>query len=301
MTAVLGESQPSGSSRHRAPDDAPTGSMGVIPTDRRARDAHASDGRPRPGAGASMAAPVSRAARTAGLSLAALGALAGAGGVAAGDLVSAPEEPATGEFALPTNLAAADVNLASSGATLASPAVADVATSAVMPATASAPKAGAQQIKTTSPASRAADAAKAVAAKAAQDKAEKDKAEKAEKAAAAAPGAKAVSLAKSQIGVPYEWGGTTPGGFDCSGLMQWAFEKVGKELPRTSAAQAQEGTEVSMDELQPGDLVYMYSPVTHIGMYAGNGQIIEAPTEGEDVKMTPISDYEDEITGARRL
>lgn len=307
MTATFEPTGPSaqvrGSGRRRAPEGSTTGSMGVVPADRRSREAHAA-GRPgaRPaglGSTGPVPAPLSRAARTAGLSLAALGALAGAGGVAAGDLASTDEPASTGEFALPTNLASADMSLAGP-----SHSVLDVAAPAVMPAVnpvASAKATAAPAIKTSSPAARAAGAQKAAQqAKAAKADAQAREANEAEEASSSA-GAKAVALAKSQIGVPYEWGGTTTSGFDCSGLMQWAFDKVGKDLPRTSSAQAQEGEKVSTDNLKPGDLVFMYSPISHVGMYAGNGQIVEAPTEGEDVKMTPLSKYEDKIVSARRL
>lgn len=307
MTATLGDPRFHGSApdlgRHRAPDGATTGSMGVVPAERRSREAHAPGRRPardaRPaglGPDGPVPTPMSRAARTAGLSLAALGALAGAGGVATANLAHTDEPATTGEFALPTNLVSADMSLASPAHQ-----ALDVAAPAVMPAlarTASASPQASPAIKTSSPASRAAAAEKSAnAAKAAKAAADAREA----KAASSSIGAKAVALAKGQIGVPYEWGGTTPSGFDCSGLMQWAYEKLGKDLPRTSAAQATEGKKVSMDDLQPGDLVFMYSPVSHVGMYAGNGQIVEAPTEGEDVKMTPISKYEDKIVSARRL
>lgn len=293
--------------RHSAPDGATTGSMGVLPADRRSREAHARGGRPAPaarpaglGSTGPVPAPISRAARTAGLSLAALGALAGAGGVATGDLVGGIDEPTpTGEFALPTHLASADMTLAEPASR-----ALDVAAPAVMPAVnpvASAKPMAAPAIKTSSPAAREAAAGKAAAgAKAATD-AKKAKEAKDAEAASSSVGSKVVELAKSQLGVPYEWGGTTTDGFDCSGLMQWAYEKVGKDLPRTSAAQSQEGEKVSMDELQPGDLVFMNSPVSHVGMYAGNDQIVEAPTEGQDVKMTDISKYSDEIVSARRM
>lgn len=298
MTAAFGESQPSDSAagRHRAPHDAPTGSMGAIPADRRSRNAHGGSSR---GPCSTVPAPLSRAARTAGLSLAAIGALAGAGGVATGNLAAGDEPATTGEFALPTNLAAADMAITPVAKDVTLPAVANVAAPAVMPAvapvaTVSPALSKSPEIKTSSPAGRAAAADKAKTAKADADA-------KAAKEASSSAGAQAVAAAKQEIGVPYEWGGTSPSGFDCSGLMQWAYEKAGKDLPRSSSAQSQEGEKVSMDDLQPGDMVFMYSPVSHVGMYAGNGQIIEAPTEGEDVKMTPISKYSDEIVGARRV
>jgi cell wall-associated NlpC family hydrolase len=281
MTTVLPEATPMGpatAGRHRAPADATTGSMGLVPAERRSRSAHSSHRAP--------TAPLQRAARTGALSLAAIGALAGAGGVATHGL--GDEAPTSGEMALPTNLAASNMSIGQTHQAVTAPAVMPVSSASMAK----------PEIKTASPASKAA-AAKAAAQQAkavANQKAAADRA-----AAASSVGARAVALAKSQIGVPYVWGGTSPSGFDCSGLMQWAFGKLGKDLPRTSSAQAVEGKKISESDLQPGDLVFMYSPVSHVAMYAGNGQIIEAPTEGEDVKMTPISKYEGKITGTRRL
>ncbi|RZT85064.1 cell wall-associated NlpC family hydrolase [Pseudonocardia sediminis] len=101
-------------------------------------------------------------------------------------------------------------------------------------------------------------------------------------------GAQALAAAKTKLGKPYVWGADGPNAFDCSGLMKWAFEQVGKDLPRNSSAQSQEGESVSKDELKPGDVVFFYSPVSHVGIYAGNGKILHASTEGEPVKYSDI-------------
>ncbi|SFW87381.1 C40 family peptidase [Amycolatopsis australiensis] len=103
---------------------------------------------------------------------------------------------------------------------------------------------------------------------------------------------KAVDAALSKLGSAYVWGATGPSTFDCSGLMQWAYKQAGISLPRTSAAQAGFGTPVSRDQLQPGDLVAYYSPVSHIGMYIGDGKMVHAPTSGDVVKISPLlSEY----------
>lgn len=100
-------------------------------------------------------------------------------------------------------------------------------------------------------------------------------------AAGSSAGAAAVAAAKSQLGTPYVWGGSQPGGFDCSGLTSWAYRQAGVELPRTAASQAV-GRQVSYAELQPGDLVLWEG---HAAMYAGDGMMIEA---GDPVQLNPV-------------
>jgi cell wall-associated NlpC family hydrolase len=102
-------------------------------------------------------------------------------------------------------------------------------------------------------------------------------------------GALALATAMSVRGTPYVWGGTGPRGFDCSGLMYWAFQKVGVALPRTSSAQSVIGQPVSRDQLQPGDLVFFYSSVSHVGIYVGDGMVLHAPQSGDVVKISPLS------------
>ncbi|MEK6441224.1 C40 family peptidase [Pseudonocardia sp. T1-2H] len=101
-------------------------------------------------------------------------------------------------------------------------------------------------------------------------------------------GAKALALATGKLGKPYVWGAAGPNSFDCSGLVQWAFSQVGKSLPHSSNAQSQLGTPVDQANLQPGDLVFFYSPVSHVGIYAGNGKILNASTSGEPVKYSDM-------------
>lgn len=105
----------------------------------------------------------------------------------------------------------------------------------------------------------------------------------------AATGAAAVADARKYLGVPYLWGGTTANGFDCSGLVQKVYADLGVNLPRVAADQARAGTAVpSLAQARPGDLVAFGSPVDHIGIYVGNGQMIAAPRTGDVVKVQPV-------------
>jgi cell wall-associated NlpC family hydrolase len=108
--------------------------------------------------------------------------------------------------------------------------------------------------------------------------------------APAAPGAvarsSAVQNALGKIGSPYRWGASGPSAFDCSGLVKWAFEQEGVSLPRTSRAMASAGTPVAKSDLRPGDLVLFYRPVSHVGIYVGNGQVVHASTSGSPVKIS---------------
>ncbi|MDN5861692.1 MAG: C40 family peptidase, partial [Pseudonocardia sp.] len=102
-------------------------------------------------------------------------------------------------------------------------------------------------------------------------------------------GVAALQAAATQLGKPYVWGAEGPGGYDCSGLTYWAFKQAGVSLPRSSSAQARIGTPVSFDELRPGDLVFYYNPVSHVGIYAGDGTFINAPQSGDVVKYQKVS------------
>lgn len=94
----------------------------------------------------------------------------------------------------------------------------------------------------------------------------------------------ALAAAKGKTGSPYVWGATGPSSFDCSGLTSWAYGQAGVSLPRTSQAQASAGTQIGRDALQPGDLVLFYGDLHHIGLYAGNGQVLHAPKPGANVR-----------------
>ncbi|MGW0394099.1 NlpC/P60 family protein [Streptomyces sp. NPDC003042] len=100
--------------------------------------------------------------------------------------------------------------------------------------------------------------------------------------------ARAVAFAYGAIGKPYVWGATGPGSFDCSGLTQAAWRSAGVSLPRTTYTQINAGRRVSRDQLAPGDLVFFYSGITHVGMYVGNGQMIHAPRPGSTVRLAPV-------------
>ncbi|MEU9863227.1 NlpC/P60 family protein [Streptomyces sp. NPDC047971] len=98
----------------------------------------------------------------------------------------------------------------------------------------------------------------------------------------------AVMAARSAIGMPYVWGATGPRAFDCSGLMVWSFRQAGISLPRTSSAQRYAGRRVPLSQAQPGDLVTYRSDASHVGIYAGNGQVIHAPYPGARVRYDPV-------------
>ena len=90
-------------------------------------------------------------------------------------------------------------------------------------------------------------------------------------------------------GTPYRWGGESPGGFDCSGLIVWAYRQAGRGgLPHSSGALVSMGRRISVGELVPGDLVAYGSPVHHIGIYIGGGQYVHAPRTGDVVKTASI-------------
>ncbi|MFD7325568.1 NlpC/P60 family protein [Streptomyces sp. NPDC059875] len=100
--------------------------------------------------------------------------------------------------------------------------------------------------------------------------------------------AAAVIAARSAIGKPYVWGATGPRAFDCSGLMVWSYRQAGISLPRTSSAQRYAGRQVPLSQAQPGDLVTYRSDASHVGIYAGNGQVIHAPYPGARVRYDPV-------------
>ncbi|MER6344385.1 NlpC/P60 family protein [Streptomyces sp. NPDC001595] len=111
--------------------------------------------------------------------------------------------------------------------------------------------------------------------------------------------AAAVSYAYSKLGSPYVWGATGPDAFDCSGLVQAAYRSAGVSLPRTTYAQISAGSRVARSELQPGDLVFFYSGITHVGLYVGNGQMVHAPNPSAPVRVAPIDEMP--FAGATRV
>jgi cell wall-associated NlpC family hydrolase len=102
-------------------------------------------------------------------------------------------------------------------------------------------------------------------------------------------GAIAVQAALTQVGAPYSWGGAAPGGFDCSGLVMWAFQQAGIALPHSSQAMAHGGQPVSLSDLQPGDVLTFYSDASHAGLYIGDGLMVHSSTFGVPVRVVPMN------------
>lgn len=115
-------------------------------------------------------------------------------------------------------------------------------------------------------------------------------------------GGGAVQAAKSQLGVPYVWGGEQPGvGFDCSGLTQWSWRQAGVSIPRTAQAQYDAIVHIPLSALEPGDLLFWNdgtSSIQHVAMYVGGGEVIQAPETGETVSYASI--WNNGLVGAGR-
>jgi cell wall-associated NlpC family hydrolase len=110
-----------------------------------------------------------------------------------------------------------------------------------------------------------------------------------------------VAIAERYLGVPYRWGGASPSGFDCSGLVMYVYAQVGVSLPHSSYAQYGMGSPVSRSDLQPGDLVF-FDGLGHVGIYVGGNSFIHAPHTGDVVKISSISGwYASTYVGARRI
>ena len=110
----------------------------------------------------------------------------------------------------------------------------------------------------------------------------------------------AASIALKYLGVKYQWGGASPSGFDCSGLVMYVYAQLGIQLPHYAAAQFGLGVPVPKSELQPGDLVF-FDNLDHVGIYIGGGDMVHAPQTGDVVKIEAISDFGNRYVGARRL
>ncbi|KOV93481.1 hypothetical protein ADK65_32675 [Streptomyces sp. NRRL B-1140] len=111
--------------------------------------------------------------------------------------------------------------------------------------------------------------------------------------------AAAVSYAHQKLGSPYVWGATGPNAFDCSGLVQAAYRAAGVALPRTTYSQIAAGRRVSRSELLPGDLVFFYAGISHVGIYVGNGRMIHAPNPSAPVRIAPLDEMP--FAGATRV
>jgi len=111
-----------------------------------------------------------------------------------------------------------------------------------------------------------------------------------------------VALAKRHVGAPYRWGGSSPSGFDCSGLVRYVYAQVGVSLPHNAAQQFRLGTPVTRDSLEPGDLVF-FDRLRHNGIYVGDGRFIHARQTGRGVNIARLDDgwYASHWAGARRL
>jgi cell wall-associated NlpC family hydrolase len=110
-----------------------------------------------------------------------------------------------------------------------------------------------------------------------------------------------VGVAMQYLGTPYVWGGASPGGFDCSGFVQYVFNQVGVSLPHHAASQYGYGSPVPISDLQAGDLVF-FDGLGHVGIYIGGGQFVHAPHTGDVVKISSMDGwYSSSFVGARRL
>jgi cell wall-associated NlpC family hydrolase len=110
----------------------------------------------------------------------------------------------------------------------------------------------------------------------------------------------AAQIALRYLGVPYMWGGASPGGFDCSGLVMYAYAQLGIYLPHYTVSQWNATIPISMSDLQPGDLIF-FDGLGHVGMYIGGGQFVHAPHTGTVVQVSSLASWGGSIDGARRV
>ena len=115
-------------------------------------------------------------------------------------------------------------------------------------------------------------------------------------------GQRAARLALREVGVPYRWGGTTPtGGFDCSGLVYWAYGRLGVAVPHSSYALYDSGRRVAPSHMKAGDLLFFYG-LGHVGIYIGHGRMVHAPHTGANVQVVSLrSSYGRSLVGVRRI
>jgi cell wall-associated NlpC family hydrolase len=112
-------------------------------------------------------------------------------------------------------------------------------------------------------------------------------------------GTTALRAALTQRGKPYVWGAAGPDSFDCSGLVMWAFAQEGISLPHYTGSLWNSGMHVSRDDLEPGDLVFFFADISHVGIYLGNGLMVDAPSAGQDVQVQAV--FWDAYVGAVRI
>jgi len=116
-------------------------------------------------------------------------------------------------------------------------------------------------------------------------------------------GQRAARIALGVVGIPYRWGGESPSsGFDCSGLVRWAYGRLGIELPHSSYALYREGRRVSRGQMKAGDLLF-FEGLGHVGLYLGQGRMVHAPQTGRSVEVVELADsnYGHRLVGARRV
>jgi cell wall-associated NlpC family hydrolase len=116
-------------------------------------------------------------------------------------------------------------------------------------------------------------------------------------------GERAAAIALKAVGVPYRWGGASPaGGFDCSGLVDWAYGRLGVKLPHSSYALYDQGRQVARSRMKAGDLLF-FSGLGHVGLYIGHGRMVHAPHSGTRVQVVSLSrsSYGSRLVGVRRI
>lgn len=115
-------------------------------------------------------------------------------------------------------------------------------------------------------------------------------------------GERAAAIAVREVGVPYRWGGASPAGFDCSGLVYWAYGRLGIELPHSSYALYDQGRQVARSRMKRGDLLF-FSGLGHVGIYVGRGRMVHAPHSGSRVQVVNLrrSSYGARLVGVRRI
>ncbi len=115
-------------------------------------------------------------------------------------------------------------------------------------------------------------------------------------------GERVAKIALRAVGVPYSWGGASMSGFDCSGLVYWAYGRFGVEVPHSSYALYETGRRVARSQLEPGDVLF-FSGLGHVGLYLGRGRMVHAPQSGRNVEVVTLrgSHYGSRLVGARRV